>query len=88
MRKAKQGRAGDVERYYVATQWQLMWRKLRKHRLAMFGLKVLALVYVMALFSEFFSTYDVQKRHPLLGYSPPQRIRVRDAEGAWRLPFR
>ncbi len=86
MGKNAQG-GGEFERYYVATQWQLMWRKLRRHRLAMFGLKLLVLVYAVATFSEFFSTYDVQKRHPRFSYSPPQRIRLRDVEGKWRAPF-
>ncbi len=87
MRKARQDSAGEFERYYVATQWQLIYRRLRKHRLAMFGLRLLALIYALAIFSEFFSTCDVQKRHPHLSYSPPQRIRLRDAEGGWHLPF-
>ena len=41
------------ESYFIASQWQLMWRKFRKHRLAILGGVVLAVMYIMALFCEF-----------------------------------
>jgi len=76
------------ERYYFATQWQLMWRKLRRHKLAMLGLVLLAGIYFVAIFAEFFSTMDVQKRHTGFVYSPPQRVRFVDAEARFHLrPF-
>ena len=79
---------GAEERYYAATQWQLMWRKLKRHKLAMFGMMVLIVIYVMAIFAEFFGTCDVQKRHAGYTYSPPQRIHFIDAEGGFHLrPF-
>ena len=28
------------ESYYLASQWQLMWRKLKKHKLARFSLSL------------------------------------------------
>ena len=28
---------GAVEAYYLASQWQLMWRKFRRHHLAIVG---------------------------------------------------
>jgi len=76
------------ERYYFATQWQLMWRKLKRHKLAMLGLVLLAGIYFVALFAEFFSTMDVHKRHTGFIYSPPQRVRFVDGEGHFHLrPF-
>ena len=42
-----------VEQYYLATQWQLMWRNFRRHRLALVGGAVLAVFYVTALLAEF-----------------------------------
>ena len=33
------------EKYYLASQWQLMWRKFRKHKLAMGGISVLIVLY-------------------------------------------
>ena len=80
--------AGAEERYYVATQWQLMWRKLTRHKLAMLGLLILVTVYGMALFSDVLGTHEVQQRHTGYIYSPPQTIHFVDADGDfhWR-PF-
>ncbi|GAF98602.1 unnamed protein product, partial [marine sediment metagenome] len=33
------------EAYYVASQWQLMWRKFKKHKLAALGGSILAALY-------------------------------------------
>jgi len=87
-RKSKADAASAEERYYVATQWQLMWRKLKRHKLAMVGLLVLVTIYGMAIFSDVIGTNDVQKRHPGYIYSPPQKIHFFDAEGEFHLrPF-
>ena len=34
-----------AEQYFVATQWQLMWRKFTRHRLAVIGGVVRAVFY-------------------------------------------
>ena len=47
--------SGDV---YVASQWQLMWWRLKRHRLAMGAGIVLIVMYVMVLGAEFLSTSD------------------------------
>jgi len=75
------------ERYYVASQWQLMWRKFIKHKLALFGGSILIIFYVVALFCEFFSPYDIYQRYPKYIYCPPQRIRFFDEEGFHFRPF-
>ena len=74
------------ERYYVATQWQLMWRKLTRHRLAMVGGTLLALLYLVAVFCEFFAVSDIQIRNTDYILCPPQRIRLFH-EGRLRAPF-
>jgi len=75
------------ERYYVASQWQLVWRKFKKHKLALFGGSILIILYVTALFSEFFSPYDIYQRYPKYIYCPPQRIHFFDEEGFRLRPF-
>jgi len=45
----------EEERIFVATQWQLMWWKFRKHKLAMLGGIVTILIYLVAIFAEFLS---------------------------------
>ena len=80
--------AAADERQFIASQWQIMYRKLRKHRLAMVGLTVLAAFYFLALFCEFFAVSDPYKRHSQYLYAPPQRIRFVDHEGTFHLrPF-
>jgi peptide/nickel transport system permease protein len=73
------------ESYFVASQWQLMWRKFRKHRLAILGGVVLILIYGLGIFAEFFSPYDKQTRHRQYTYAPPQRLRFVDTTDGFRL---
>ena len=76
------------EKYYIASQWQLMWRKFRKHKLAMVGGSILAIFYILAIFCEFFSPYDIYKRYPDYIYCPPQRMYFFDEQGGFHLrPF-
>ena len=76
------------ESQFIASQWQIMYRKLRRHRLAMVGLTVLAVFYLLALFCEFFAVADPYKRYPQYLYAPPQRIRFVDHRGTFHLrPF-
>ena len=72
--------------YFIASQWQLIWRKFRRHRLAWIGGSVLAILLVMAVFSEFWSPYDIYDRHTDLVNLPPQRIRIWD-QGSFHRPF-
>lgn len=86
MKKTK--RISAEESYYVASQWQLMWRKFKKHKLAIFGSAVLAIFYITAIFCEFFSTYDTYERYREYIYCPPQKIHFFDEEGNFHLrPF-
>jgi len=76
------------EKLYIASQWQLMWRKFKRHRLAIFGAIILAIFYITAIFCEFFSTYDIYKRYPAYVYTPPQKIHFFDENGEFYLrPF-
>ena len=86
MRKKKEEITGE-ERYYLASQWQLVWRKFKKHKLALFGGSILIILYVTAIFSEFFSPYDMYERYPKYIYCPPQRIHFFDEDGFHLRPF-
>ncbi|GAJ18194.1 unnamed protein product, partial [marine sediment metagenome] len=86
MRKKREELSAE-ERYYLASQWQLMWRKFKKHKLALFGGSILIIFYVVAIFCEFFSPYNIYKRHPKYIYCPPQRIHFFDEEGFHLRPF-
>lgn len=75
------------ERYYIASQWQLIWRSFIKHKLAICGGSILLILYIIAIFCEFFSTQDIFKRYPEYIYSPPQRIHFFDEQGFHFRPF-
>jgi len=75
-----------TERYFVATQWQLMWRKFRRHRLALVGAAVLAVFYLGALFAEFLAPSVPSERYAKMAFAPPQRVRLLH-QGRLRGPF-
>jgi len=76
------------ERYYVASQWQLMWRKFRKHKVAMTAVPVLGLLYFLVIFCEFISPYSSLTRYPKYLNAPPQRIHFFDEDKGFQLrPF-
>ena len=50
--------AESEERIYVASEWQLIWWRFRKHRLAMVSGVVLAVFYLVALGAEFVATSE------------------------------
>ncbi len=66
----------EQQRYYLASQWQLMWWKLKRHRLALVSGAVLLLMYGSILVSEVIVPYNLHSRHADFVYSPPQRLRV------------
>ncbi len=61
-------------RYYFASQWQLMWWKLKRHKLAIVSSIVLFLIYFSALLCEFLSPYNLHTRNVDFIYAPPQAI--------------
>src|SRR2546423_1609565 len=75
------------ERYYMASQWQLMWRKFRKHRLAVVCLMLLVIMYFVALTFEFWAPYDPAAQHQDLLNAPPSHIHLFDSQGNFRGPF-
>ncbi|MBK8023103.1 MAG: ABC transporter permease [Chloroflexi bacterium] len=77
-----------AERYYAASQWQLMWRKLKRHRLAVVSGIFLGMFYFVALFAEFFTTQDMAEFSSTYAFAPPQRIHFVDEQGVFHLqPF-
>lgn len=71
----------------ILSQWQLMYRRFRKHRLAVAGGIVLAIFYLVAIFAPFIAPYEPYQRHGGYQHAPPQMIHFRDENGfSWR-PF-
>src|SRR5215468_2754860 len=62
------------QRIAVATQWQLMWWRLRKHKLAVAGTLVLIGFYLVAVFAEFLAYVDPQESDAQRSLIAPQSI--------------
>jgi len=71
------------DRVAVATQWQLMWWRFRKHKLAMGGTIVLVAFYLVAAFADFFAYADPQESEAQRSLMAPQRIHWLD-NGSFR----
>ncbi len=70
----------------VASQWRLMWWSFRRHTLAMVGLAVVVLLYLVAVFAEFLAPFDPQSASSRHVYHPPQMIHFIDStEDGWRI---
>jgi peptide/nickel transport system permease protein len=75
------------ETFYRAGQWQLVWWKFRRHKLAQIAMAVLGIFYIIALFAEFISPYDPQKRFKDYSAMAPAKVHLLDAQGNFHLPF-
>ena len=75
------------EAFYRAGQWQLVWWKFRRHKLAQMAMVVLAIFYLIAVFAEFVSPFDPLHRMKEYAAMPPVNIRLVDWQGNFRLPF-
>jgi len=71
---APETRSLAEQRIAVATQWQLMWWRFRKHRLAAGGTLVLIAFYLVALFADFFAYTDPQESDAQRSLMAPQSI--------------
>jgi len=86
-KKKQETGAQHEEEFYRAGQWQLVWWKFRRHRLAQVSLAVLAVFYFVAIFAEFLSPHDPLHRFQDRLAHPPTAIHIRDAQGHFRWPF-
>ena len=75
------------ERYDLASQWQLAWRKLLRHRLALAGGGVLLLLYAAALFAGFMAPYGPFTRNNDYINAPPTPLRLVAEDGLHLRPF-
>ncbi len=72
-KKAEKARRKE-EKYYLASQWQLMARKLGKHQLARFSLVILGFLYIVALFGAFLAPYNLTEYDANSKDLPPTAI--------------
>jgi peptide/nickel transport system permease protein len=66
------------ERISVATQWQLMWWRFRKHKLALVSTVVIVLFYLVVAFADFLAYSDPLASEAQRSLIAPQRIHLFD----------
>ncbi len=74
------------ERFYTASQWQLVWWRFKRHKLALVSLWFLAFCYFVVVFAEMLAPYSPHHRDPQHIYAPPQRVHLFH-EGSFVGPF-
>ena len=74
-------------RLAVASQWQLVWWAFRRHRLAMAGLVVTVMLYIIAILPGFFAVNDPSQQNARAAFHPPQSLHLIDTreDGSWSL---
>jgi peptide/nickel transport system permease protein len=88
-RKAKEhNKLGAENQFEVASQWQLMWWKFIKHKMAVFSAIVLILFYLVAIFCEFLAPALQDSRYVNYKNTAPQSIHFVDVNKGFQLrPF-
>jgi peptide/nickel transport system permease protein len=76
----------EQERFYLASQWQLMLWKLKRHKVAVVAGIILAIMYASTLVSEVLAPYHLHTRHTDFIFAPPQQVRLFH-EGSFVGPF-
>ncbi len=76
----------EQERFTMASQWRLVWWKLKRHRLAVVSGVILLLLYASTLVSEVLAPYAADSRHSRFIHAPPQAVHLFH-EGQFVGPF-
>ncbi|MEQ5774361.1 MULTISPECIES: ABC transporter permease [unclassified Thalassospira] len=74
------------EKYFLASQWKLIWWRLKQHRLALISLIILAIMYSAIFIVEFLAPYAQESRDSQNIHHPPQGIHLFD-DGSFVGPF-
>ncbi|WP_082927254.1 ABC transporter permease [Paenibacillus oryzisoli] len=73
---------------YYSSQWRLIYRRLKKHKLARVSLIILAAFYLVALFAQFIAPYSLESYDSKYVNAPPTKLSFKDAEGNFHFrPF-
>ena len=80
----------DQERYYMASQWRMMWWRFKRHKLAVGAGLVVLLSYLTILVTEFLAPYELHTRNTDFIFAPPQIVHFihdGDFKGPFVYPF-
>jgi len=76
----------EQEKVYLASQWQMMWWRFLRHKLALVSGAILLLCYLSIIVSEVLAPYGLHSRNTDYIYAPPQSIHVFH-QGSLKAPF-
>ena len=65
-----------TDQIYSASQWQLMWWRLKKHKLAMIASATLAILYFVVIFADFLAVAEPKLSEAKRGEMPPQGVHL------------
>lgn len=73
-----------ADKIAIASQWQLTWWAFKRHKLAVLGLWVIGLLYLLSLFAEFIAPDNPTKQNRRAVFHPPQMVHFIDHhEDGW-----
>ena len=76
----------DQEKFYMASQWRMMWWRFRRHRVAVFAGLILLASYFAVVICEVIAPYELETRHSRYIYAPPQSVHLFH-DGEFHGPF-
>mgnify|MGYP001306213697 CR=1 FL=1 len=69
------------------SQFAIGFKKLRKHKLAVFSFYLLLLLYASAVFAGFLAPYHYDNEKRSLSYNPPTKIHFLNEDGKFTKPY-
>ena len=73
--------SAQQEKLYLASQWQLIWWKFKRHKLAVISAWFLLSCYALILVCELVAPYNADTRNTAMIRTPPQAIHLFDDKG-------
>ena len=77
----------DEDKLFIASHWQLIIKRFKKHKLGYISLIFLLIFYFIAFTYEFWAPYDKNKQHKGFVNSPPSKIYLFDEKNDFIGPF-
>ena len=68
--------SAELERYYTASSFKMMWWRFSRHKIAVLSGAVLLAGYISILFVEMIAPYALDRRNTDFIYAPPQGIHL------------
>ena len=75
------------ESLYYASQRKLVWHAFKKHKLARISFVVLAMLYFVSIFADFFAPFGTLERFKDFNDTPPTSIHFINADGKLSRPY-